>query len=323
MAALTAIELAIWLAAWSAGLAPLPMTMTYIAVASAVLAIALGLRPLWRHGEPRASWPVMLLGVFLVGLSASLFMALKFAIPTVAPFWLDAPLAGAEARLFGIEPYLLLNSLFGRATLVVDRVYAFWLPVQLVVLFSVLSAPPSQAKSRALTTYAAAWFLIGVVAAALLSSAGPIFFDREFGVARFAPLHQMLASHGASMVLSTSDAMWSAYTSGQYRLIAGISAAPSMHVAISLWILLVARELVPRAVPLAAAYFMFIWIASVQLGWHYFSDGLIGVAGMMALWWLARRLITRPHPHSRPNSTPSPESGGSCTSASARPPGHG
>jgi membrane-associated phospholipid phosphatase len=88
--------------------------------------------------------------------------------------------------------------------------------------------------------------------------------------------------------------MWSAYTHGQYRLVAGISAAPSMHVAISLWMLLVARELAPRVVPLAAVYFAFIWIASVQLGWHYASDGLVGSAGMMAIWWSTGRLINLP-----------------------------
>ena len=121
-----------------------------------------------------------------------------------------------------------------------------------------------------------------------------------------APLHQMLEAHGAWMVLSTSDAIWSAYASGQYRLVAGISAAPSMHVAISLWMLLVARDLAPRAVPLATAYLAFIWIASVQLGWHYASDGLVCVAGMMALWWLAGRMINRPHPHSRPGLIPAP-----------------
>jgi len=306
VAVLASIELAIWLAGWSAGAVPLPMTTTYIAVAAAALAIALGLRPLWRHGEPRATWPVMILGIVLVGLSASLFMALKFAIPSLVPFWLDAPLAAGEAGLFGTDPYQLLNTVFGRVTLVVDRAYAFWLPVQLVVLFSVLSASPSQAKSRALTAYAAAWLLIGIVTAALMSSAGPIFFDREFGVARFAPLHQMLGSHGASMVLSTSDAMWSAYTSGQYRLVAGISAAPSMHVAISMWIFLIARQLAPRAVPLAAAYLAFIWIASVQLGWHYVTDGLVGIAGMMAVWWLTGRTVSRLHPHSRPGSAPAP-----------------
>jgi len=269
------------------------MTATYVALGGAALATALGLRPLWRQGGPRASWPVMLLGAMLVGFSASLFMALKFAIPAIVPFWFDQPLAAAEAGLFGTDPYRLLDALFGRATLVVDRVYAFWLPVQLLVLFTVLAAPASHAKSRALNAYAAAWFLIGVVAAALLASVGPILFDREFGGDRFVPLHQSMALHGASMVLTTADAMWASYFSGEYRLVSGISAAPSMHVAISFWILLAARNLAPRAVPLAAAYFGFIWIASVQLGWHYVSDGLIGVLAMAALWWLAGLLPYR------------------------------
>jgi uncharacterized membrane protein YuzA (DUF378 family) len=289
-AILTVIELVVWLCAWSAGLAPVPLTATYLALAMVALGIALGLRPLWRRGEPRASWPVVLLGAFLVGVSSSLFMALKIAIPSLVPFWLDKPLAAAEAGLFGVEPYQLLDSLFGRATVLVDRVYGLWVPVQIIVLFSVMIAPASRAKTRALTANAAAWFLLGVVAATMLSSAGPIFFDRAFSGTHFAALHQILESHGASMVLSTADAMWLARFSDHPGLVAGISAVPSMHIAISLWILLVTREFAPRAVPLAAAYFAFIWIASVQLGWHYVTDGLVGVAGMASLWWLAGRL---------------------------------
>lgn len=290
MAAITAIELVIWLCVWSAGRATVPLTATYCALALVALGIALGLRPLWRWGEPRASWPVILLGALFVGVSSSLFMALKFAIPSMVPFWLDKPLAAAEAGLFGIEPYRMLDSLFGRAALLIDRLYGLWLPVQLIVMFSVIIAPPSRAKSRALVACSAAWFLLGVVAATLLSSAGPIFFDRAFGGGQFAPLHHILETRGADVVLSTSDVMWSAQLGGHPGLIAGISAAPSMHIAITMWILLVARDLAPRAVPLAAAYLAFIWIASVQLGWHYFSDGLVGVAGMAALWWLAGHL---------------------------------
>jgi len=293
---LTAIELTVWLFAWTNGLAPAPMVATYVALAIAALAVALGLRPLWRRGEPRASWPTLLVGALLIGINASLFMALKMAIPALSPFWLDAPLAAAELSLFGSDPYQLLDSLFGRATIVVDRIYGFWLPLQLVVLFSLLAAPPSRAKAQALTAYAAAWFLIGIVGATLLSSAGPIFFDRLFGGDRFAPLHHILEARGAWMVLHTSDAMWLAQLSGRPALVAGISAAPSMHIAVSLWIVLAARRLAPRAVPLAAAYLAFIWIASVQLGWHYVSDGLAGVLAMAALWWLAEQLPYRSSP---------------------------
>lgn len=298
MAALTAVELLAWFVAWQAGLAPLPLTATYVVLSFAGLGMALGLRPLWRRDAPRASWPAILLATLFIGTGSSLFMALKYAIPSLVPFWLDAPLAAAEARLFGADPYQRLDMLLGWATLPVDRVYGFWLPVQLVVLFSLVIAPPSRDKSRALVAYAAAWFLLGIVAAALLSSAGPIFFDQAFGGTRFSALRPLLETRGASMVLSTADAMWSARATGHPGLVAGISALPSMHVAISLWMLLAVRTLAPKAVPLAAAYLAFVWIASVQLGWHYAADGLASVAGMMAIWALAGRL-----PYSSPSSS--------------------
>lgn len=298
MAALTAVELLAWFVAWQAGLAPLPLTATYVVLSFAGLGMALGLRPLWRRDAPRASWPAILLATLFIGTGSSLFMALKYAIPSLVPFWLDAPLAAAEARLFGADPYQRLDMLLGWATLPVDRVYGFWLPVQLVVLFSLVIAPPSRDKSRALVAYAAAWFLLGIVAAALLSSAGPIFFDQAFGGTRFGALRPLLETRGASMVLSTADAMWSARATGHPGLVAGISALPSMHVAISLWMLLAVRTLAPKAVPLAAAYLAFVWIASVQLGWHYAADGLASVAGMMAIWALAGRL-----PYSSPSSS--------------------
>ena len=60
-----------------------------------------------------------------------------------------------------------------------------------------------------------------------------------------------------------------------------------MHVAISLWMVLVARIQAPQLVPFALLYTFVIWIGSVQLGWHYVSDGLAGMVGMAAIWALA------------------------------------
>ena len=65
---------------------------------------------------------------------------------------------------------------------------------------------------------------------------------------------------------------------------------PSIHVAISVWILLVSREMAPRAVPYAACYVVFIWVASVALGWHYATDGLVGSLGMLGIWSISTRL---------------------------------
>ncbi len=287
LSVLTAAELLWWAIAWWAGAAPLPYLPVYWALALCGLAAALGLRLVLRLRGPRPSWPALLAGTALLGFGASLFLPLKYAIPSAIPFWLDLPLAEVERSLFGADPWQVLDPLLGALMVPIDRIYGLWVPAQTLGLFLVLVQPPSPAKSRALIAYSLAWFVLGVVAALLFSSAGPIFYDRLFGDTRFASLGSTLTERRAWIVLAQSGAMWESLATGVPGFIAGISAFPSMHVAISLWLALAARALAPRAAPFAAAYFLFVWIASVQLGWHYVADGLGGAVGMLALWLLA------------------------------------
>ena len=88
--------------------------------------------------------------------------------------------------------------------------------------------------------------------------------------------------------MTESDLMWASRSDSSPGIVAGMSAVPSIHVAVSLWIYLAARQLLPKAEPIALAYFVLIWIGSVQLGWHYIADGLVGAVGMLAVWKLAR-----------------------------------
>ena len=292
LAATIAVEMLWWVMTWSRGLAPLPFVFTHLLLAFGALAIVLAFRTLLRPKRARAATPTILTAAMMVGIGASLFLPLKVAIPLQVPFWLDSPLMAAEHWLFGADPWFLLDRLLGWAAVPIDRLYGLWLPVQLLVLFAVILEPPSLAKSRALIAYSLAWLLLGVGAATLFSSAGPLFFDRVFGGDQFAVLRETLAARDAWVALAESDRMWAAIGSGRPSLVAGISAFPSMHVAISVWIYLAARALVPRLALFALAYAMFIWIGSVQLGWHYAADGLAGTVGMIAIWSLSRRCTT-------------------------------
>lgn len=293
MAAITAIEFVWWALVWSLGLAPLPYLLTYVALAFAGLACALAARAAIDRGAWRANWQTLIPATILVGVGASLFLPVKYAIPHLIPFWLDEPLAQAERAIFNGDPWLVLDHLLRWAVVPVDRLYGLWLPTQSLILFAVITHRPSAEKSRALIAFFLAWFLLGVVAALLLSSGGPLFHDRIFGGSEFAGLRDTLQQRGAWVALAESDKMWVSLESGRPTIVAGISAMPSIHVAVSLWIFLMARTMAPRAAPYALAYVAFIWIGSVQLGWHYVTDGLAGVLGMILVWHLSGRLAAR------------------------------
>lgn len=284
MAALTAIEAVWWALNWQMGNAPVPYLFTYLALAAGGLVLAVLVKKLVNPTGASPNWRSVIPATILFAIGASLFLPLKYAIPKIVPFWLDVPLAKGELALFGTHPWLVLDQMLGWAARPIDRLYGLWLPTQLLLFFTVMIQPGSPKKSRAIVAYTLAWFLLGMVGATILSSAGPIFHDRIFGGSAFAGLGATLRARGAWVVLAESESMWTALASGQPGLAAGISAAPSIHVAISVWIFLAAREMAPRASPFALIYAIFVWAASVQLGWHYVFDGLVGTLGMCAVW---------------------------------------
>jgi len=303
MVLVTAMELGWWTVTWGLSIAPAAHVGGYLLLAFAGLATAMALRFAVNREVAGASLPAILLGTMLTGIGASAFLPLKYAIPKVIPFWLDQPLAQLEFRLFGVQPWRMLDHALWWATRPLDWLYGAWLPTQSLIMFSVMLARPSKEKSRALIAYSAAWFLLGVVAALFLSSAGPLFFDRLFGGATFAGLAETLRARGAWVALAESGAMWRSLATGHPGLVAGISAVPSLHVAISLWVVLVARSMTPRFATPALVYFALVFLASVQLGWHYVSDGVIGAVGMLVVWKLAAAPRKQP-PNSGGRSNP-------------------
>ena len=293
MALLTSVELIWWFIVWRLGVAPAPFTGTYLVLAAGGLALALVLRLALRLGPIAAPWPSIAAGTLLVAIGASVFLPLKYAIPHQIPFWLDRPLAAAERALFGSHPWQLLNRLLGWATTPVDWTYGCWLPTQLLVMFLVMLSRPSQAKSRALIAYSLAWFLLGAIGAVLLSSAGPLFYDRAFGGSEFEPLTETLRSRGAWFALTESDRMWASVSADEPGLIAGISAMPSIHVAASAWLALALTSFWRKLSVVGWGYWLIIFVGSFALGWHYFLDSAVGTIGALACWAVAPKLLWR------------------------------
>ena len=303
-AAVTTVEVALWLLAWRAGVTASPLFARFSAMGDLILAVAgltaflfqLSRMALSREANPlrrcadmlRRNAPriiVIIVAVQLSVLGGAAVMALKTALPSVVPFWADAYVAALELRLFGSQPFALSQRLLGWATPAIDFVYASWLLVQIVAFYALLLLKPSPLKTRALISHSFSWLILGIGGAYLLSSVGPIFYDRIYGGQAFAGLLATL--HHAPVATRTSEMLWSAYFLHTHEVASGISAMPSMHVAMAFWLAMVVRTAARRFGWLAWSYFGLICLGSVHLGWHYVSDGVLGVAGAALMWRVA------------------------------------
>lgn len=301
MAAITAVQFALWWGAWAAGIASPPLIIQYNAVA--VIGLALALVPFFlrylfvirREGETHPfrriaadfSWPramAVAMALLLGSLAAGAFSAMKAALPLAVPFYLDGPLTRLERTIFGTDPWRISHALLGWATPLIDRFYLSWLPVMLIAFNLVLLSRPAPRKTRSLIAYVLMWPAVGTLGSYLFSSAGPIFTDREL----------LRSLRGADGTLLAYQHLWSAYAHRYETLGGGISAMPSMHIAMACWLALTLRQ--TRFQWAGWTYLALIWVGSIHLGWHYALDGVGGIIGALAVWKIAPKLAYTPQP---------------------------
>lgn len=243
----------------------------------------------------RARFVLAAVLLLVVGLSG--FTTYKLLIPTVMPFIWDMPFDAIDRALHGGAPWQFTHALV--PPIVEDIMgtfygmpwFLYWFGTFGFVVFCV----GEPLRSRYLWAISLSFILLGTVAATALASHGPIFFP-EFGRTGYEGLIAALDGNevGRSMRASAGY-LFGAY-SGQTPLLGGgISAMPSMHVAIvTLNLCLYTGVNRWLAIP-TGAYAVLVLIGSVHFGWHYAIDGYVSIAAVLALWWLAGRLA-RPSP---------------------------
>ena len=248
--------------------------------------------------------PRFLAGVALylaLGVFYGAFTLIKTALPRLSPFTFDARLADLDAALhFGVAPWRLLQPALGHhaVTRALEATYSIgWMVALFSIPLLICSARRfAWLRRRFLLTFMASWVLLGNVAAAAFMSGGPLFYGALTGDhARYAELTGYLAfSHGLpNSVMDYRDYLWAWYEAGRPGVGTGISAFPSLHVAMATLFALTVRRLHP---PLAWAGYLFLALilaGSVHLGWHYAVDGYASILAVL-LTWKAAAVVSKP-----------------------------
>lgn len=229
--------------------------------------------------------------LLLVPLFALSFTTFKAAIPRLHPYDWDARLSAIDVALHGgTAPWAWLQPLLGHPLLtgMLNVAYHFWFLLFYALLYwLVFDTRRPLLRMQFLLSFTTAWIVLGSVVAVLFSSAGPCYYGHFHASDPYAPLMAYLqeSNHRVPVwALKVQDMLWQGYQSGGTVGELGISAMPSMHVATSVLMALVAWPIRRTAGIALAAFTVLIMLGSVHLGWHYALDGYVGAIGAVVIW---------------------------------------
>jgi hypothetical protein len=242
--------------------------------------------------------PVLLLYPAFV----SAFTVLKASIPAIHPFDWDPQFAAWDKALHGgRHPWEWLQPVLGHpyATAAIDSVYLLWFYVGAgVLLWQTLSLRRPRLRMQYLLSTILLWMLLGSLAATVLSSVGPCYYGRVTGLPDpFVPLMDYLRSADAvvpMVALRVQESLWHIHADPNAAVQYGISAMPSLHVAVSFSFSLLGFAISRRLGLLFGLLAAATLIGSVHLGWHYAIDGYAGILGAYVIWRAVGWLLGRP-----------------------------
>lgn len=238
----------------------------------------------------------------------SAFTSVKAAIGDINPYSWDRAFMELDAILHGgTAPWIWLQSVahpFG--TFVFAFVYSYlWFPVMIAVLVTVaFSIDRPRLRSQYLVSFVAAWTILGTIGAIVFASMGPCFYDLAYPgeLSPFEPLMAYLNEVNQTYPIGTltgQDILRGYYLANRPVFGAGISAFPSMHIAVVVLNAILGWHLSRSAGWFLTIFAVLITIGSVHLGWHYAVDSYASALAVPFIWKLSGMVVERWHARAR------------------------
>jgi hypothetical protein len=290
---------------------------TFMAVLFPYMALVLALRSVAISPEAplgalrrllRERGALLAAGTFAFPLGITTF---KINMPYVVPFYADPVIARLDGLLHGGNPWDVVYAIPHEYALLIDFMYTGVWPALLLGIYSLaLAYLHGRMLLRYLWSLLFVYIILGGVVATASSSAGPIFWTE------FYPADEVFLQMKGAIMSNPhigNIALYAQYLLENYRdrtidFGTGISAFPSIHVAVAALTAWVLTSL-GRCMAVAGwAYACIIEYGSIYSGWHYGLDGYVSLIAVSLCWvglsrfyglpLLPRRLSKLPNPNS-------------------------
>jgi hypothetical protein len=229
--------------------------------------------------------------VFIIPLFLNTYGSWKGMIPELHPFQFDHALTRIDWTLhLGHYPWQLLQPILGHpvVTRTIDVLYILWLPLNAGVIIWQGWSTRRELRRRFFLSYVLIYILLGTVMAIALSAAGPCYYALATGSrGPYQPLLEYLSALDARqplIALGVQRTLWHNYAAGLNMPFVGISAMPSVHVAVAVLFALIGWRTAKWLGWLLTVYAAVVMVGSVHLGWHYAVDGYASILGTLVIW---------------------------------------